>query len=182
MAGLQKRKKMSITANSLAGAQIYHQSWCGLRNKRLRRRPVLSIIYCINSLKGMSPYPKASTSAPFVLHDGQPPIVVVERVAEKRQNVSLKVLRDTYLNAVRHSLETNTVKLLELHFRHLVTTYSERWETSQLSVAELQRHIDRRAGAKGRNGQTAWPQHDPQGISHAPHCDQLGEGIRIDNR
>lgn len=81
----------------------------------------------------------------FVRHDGKPPAPNPGEPLVKF-GATLGVLRDRYLGACRGSLETNTVALLEIHFRHLVRTLGEALPLKELGLASLQRHADRRKG------------------------------------
>jgi hypothetical protein len=84
----------------------------------------------------------------FVSFDGKPPHETAERDA-----LSLAGLRDRYLETHRNGfLEQSTLDGIELHFKHLVGTLGERFPIQQLSMADLQGHVDRRRKKKGMRG------------------------------
>jgi integrase len=67
-----------------------------------------------------------------------------------RGATTLGKLRDAYLEA--HSidaLEETTLGGIRTHFRHLVKTYGEAYPVTSLTLADLQKHVDRRSRAKG---------------------------------
>ncbi len=67
--------------------------------------------------------------------------------------LTLAGLRDRYLETHRNgSLEQSTLEGIELHFRHLVSTLGEKFPMPDLSLADLQQHVDRRAKKKGLRG------------------------------
>jgi integrase len=50
------------------------------------------------------------------------------------------------------SLEQSTLDVIELHFKHLCETLCERFPIADLTLADLQKHIDRRSKNKGLRG------------------------------
>lgn len=84
----------------------------------------------------------------FVEFDGKPP----HQTSEK-DCLSLAGLRDRYLETHRNgSLEQSTLDGIELHFKHLIGTLGAGFPIADLSMADLQQHIDRRAKKKGQRG------------------------------
>jgi hypothetical protein len=85
----------------------------------------------------------------FMQPDGKPP----EPDKETPEVLTLGSLRDQYLQTRRNgSLEPSTLEGIELHFKHLVKTLGERFPIQELGLANLQRHVDRRAKMKGVRG------------------------------
>ena len=67
-------------------------------------------------------------------------------------------LRDRYLETHRNgSLEQSTLDGIQLHFKHIIGTLGERFPIQELSMAELQRHVDCRAKNKGLHGKKLSP-------------------------
>lgn len=84
----------------------------------------------------------------FLEFDGKPPEQTVEQ-----KPLSLKDLRERYLETHGNgSLERTTLEGIEIHFRHLATTLHEYFPIQELTLADLQRHVDRRAKMKGHKG------------------------------
>ena len=84
----------------------------------------------------------------FVLFDGKPPDETAER-----DSLTFTGLRDRYLETHRNgSLEQSTLDGIELHLKHLAGTLGERFPIQQLSMADLQGHVDRRRMKKGLRG------------------------------
>jgi integrase len=63
---------------------------------------------------------------------------------------TLVELRDRYLETNVASLEERTLDTARLHFKHLVRTLGEQFTISELTLADLQKHVDRRAKVKVR--------------------------------
>lgn len=94
--------------------------------------------------------PPGSDICEFIRNDGKPPARDQAPVAEP---ISLGKLRDRYMKTHSNgSLEQSTIKGIELHFKHLVATLGEKFPLASLGLAELQRHVDRRSGARGLGG------------------------------
>jgi integrase len=71
----------------------------------------------------------------------------------ERSEVTLAQFRDRYLETHDNgSLEKTSLDGIRLHFKHLIATLGERHSIRSLSLADLQRHVDRRAKAKGIHG------------------------------
>ena len=84
----------------------------------------------------------------FVEFDGNPPIRPTEG-----EFLTLAGLRDRYLETHRNgSLEQSTLEGIQLHFKHIIATLGERFPVPDLSLADLQKHVDRRAKKKGLRG------------------------------
>ena len=84
----------------------------------------------------------------FVEFDGKPP-----QEQADTESLTLAGLRDRYLDTHRNgSLEQATLDGIELHFKHLARSLGEGFPIGDLSLADLQRHADRRAKMRGLNG------------------------------
>lgn len=93
--------------------------------------------------------PPGTDIVTFVQFDGKMP----EEEPADGGALTLKQLRDKYLATHRNgSLEQSTLDGIELHFKHLVGTLGERFPMQQLSLGDLQGHVDRRARMKGLRG------------------------------
>ena len=66
--------------------------------------------------------------------------------------ITLVALRGGYLEAQAITLERGSLKTLRTHLDHLVRTLGEPFPIRQLTLADLQRHVDRRRSDKGRRG------------------------------
>ncbi len=84
----------------------------------------------------------------FIEFDGNPPCEIPVRGC-----LTLDSLRDSYLKTHRNgSLKQSTLDGIETHFKHLVGVLGERCPRQDLSMADLQQHVDRRARMKGQKG------------------------------
>ena len=89
----------------------------------------------------------------FVEFDGNPP-----QTPKEGEILTLASLRDRYLETHRNgSLEQSTLDGIELHFKHIIGTLGERFPIQELSMAELQRHVDCRSKKKGLHGKKLSP-------------------------
>ena len=82
--------------------------------------------------------PAGKSIVEFVKHDGRPPASAAERASSHSGKTTVGTLRDRYQAACRGSLESNTVALFEIHFRHLVATLGEAFPLRELDLATLQ--------------------------------------------
>lgn len=89
----------------------------------------------------------------FVRHDGHTPAAPQGAPGEPA-TLTLTAFRDRYLETHRPSLEARTVEGIELHFRHLVAALGDRFPIRDLTLADLQGYVDRRAKAKGQGGKS----------------------------
>ena len=81
----------------------------------------------------------------FLQFDGQPPVAVPNGSSESKPEWLLSSFTDRYLETNAPSLEPSTVSGIRRHFKHLTRTYGERYPIAELTLADLQRHVDRRA-------------------------------------
>jgi integrase len=98
--------------------------------------------------------PAGTCIVDFIRYDGNPPPLSV--VANDDQTIPAKLklseLRDRYFATHEASLEPSTVYGMRLHFKHLVGCFGAAFPIAELSLADLQRYVDRRAKANGTNG------------------------------
>lgn len=90
----------------------------------------------------------------FIRYDGNPPPIPITPNAQQPISATLKLaeLRDKYLATHESSLEPSTVYGMRLHFKHLAACFGPAFPIAELSLADLQRYVDRRAKAKGKKG------------------------------
>ena len=84
----------------------------------------------------------------FVQLDGR----VLPPSSPEIQKINLTALRDQYVAAHRASLEPNTLKCIQIHFRHLEKHFGAAFCISDLQLSDLQGYVNHRAKAAGRNG------------------------------
>lgn len=84
----------------------------------------------------------------FVEQDGR----VLPPAAPEIQKLALADLHTQYVAAHKASLEANTLKCIEIHFRHLLKYFGAEFCISELQLADLQGYVNKRATAVGRNG------------------------------
>ncbi len=86
--------------------------------------------------------PPGCTIVQFMLHDGKPPANLSTAV---RKDTTFGHLRDQYVETFSNgAIEANTLYTVKIHLNHLETTIGKRFLLSGLSMAGLQKHIDRR--------------------------------------
>ncbi len=71
--------------------------------------------------------------------------------------ITLDDLKIKYLATHEASLEVSTVKGIKQHFGHLVRQLGAKFPIAELTLADLQSYVDKRAKAKGRNGRKLSP-------------------------
>lgn len=84
----------------------------------------------------------------YLQFDGKP------KETDTPDKLSLAAFRDRYLETHENSLEATTVEGIRLHFKHLVGQLGPAFPVAELSLAELQDYVNRRAKASGTNGRT----------------------------
>ncbi len=100
--------------------------------------------------QGLLEVPPGSDICEFIRADGKP---AARDRAPTTTPIVLGKLRERYLTTHSNgSLEKTTLDGIRLHFRHLVATLGESFPLASLGLAELQKHVDRRATAKGIGG------------------------------
>jgi integrase len=93
----------------------------------------------------------------FLRHRGKPP-AEEQPAPVPAKEATFAELRDDYLRTHSNgTLEKNTLDTCKLHLAHFAATLGEGFPIAALAHADLQRHIDRRAKAKNRRGETISP-------------------------
>jgi len=99
--------------------------------------------------QGLLALPAGADIVTFVRCDGSIPV----SATATRDAPTLGSLRDRYLETHEDSLEAHTLRGIRRHFRHLARLLGEGFPICELSLAELQGYVDKRAKAKGLRGQ-----------------------------
>lgn len=95
--------------------------------------------------------PPATDILALIWHGGTVP--TPEEAPATRFDPTLASLRDRYLETHGNgTLEPQTLRGINRHFRHLVLVLGEGFPVRKLSLSDLQGYIDKRAEAKGRRG------------------------------
>jgi hypothetical protein len=83
----------------------------------------------------------------FVRYDGKPPASVINpgNASAPGGTCSLAALRDRFLATHDGVHEVGTLGTTRIHFSHLVATLGDEFPLAELSLPDLQRHVDRRA-------------------------------------
>jgi integrase len=102
--------------------------------------------YLLMRLKqGLIELPGGVGIVEFVQHDGKPPAAATPASAG-RKTLTLATLRERFLATRATGREKSTLYTANIHFAHLVASLGERFPLAGLSQADLQRHVERRAG------------------------------------
>jgi hypothetical protein len=137
--------------------------WCGKRQwltlgkvtREEAEAKAAQVDYLLLRLKqGLIELPAGTGIVQFVERDGKP---LAAAQAVKARVLILAEFRDHYLATHRDSLEARTVGGIELHFKHLVAALGEHFPIAGLTLADLQRYVDRRSKAKGMSGKRLSP-------------------------
>lgn len=100
--------------------------------------------------QGLIALPPGADIVTFVRHDGTIP---ASGGQTKQDSPTLAVLRDRYLETHGNgTLEANTLRGIRRHFKHLARELGEGFPIRELSLADLQGYVDKRAKAKGARG------------------------------
>lgn len=82
----------------------------------------------------------------FVRHDGQPP--AAGRAEEVQKETTFAEFREAYTRTFGNGApEANTLSTARTHLGHLAETLGDRFPMNGLTLADLQRHVDRRQKA-----------------------------------
>lgn len=147
MAGLQHRNGSFRILFRYHGKQ--HAFTLGDVSKHEAEAKAAQVDYLLMRLKQqLAVLPPGVGILEFVERDGR----VLLPAAPEIQKISLSKLRETYLAAHEASLEGNTLKCLQIHFRHLERTLGAAFCVSDLHLLDLQEYVNTRAKASGRNG------------------------------
>lgn len=121
--------------------------------------------YLLLRLKqGYMSVPSGMDIVTYMELDGNPPEPEPESEPETKtgspgvEKLTLGSLRDQYLETHKNgTLEQTTIDGVELHFKHLVATIGARYPIPDLSLDDLQRHVNRRAKMRGTKGKRLSP-------------------------
>jgi len=92
--------------------------------------------------------PTGTDIVTFIKFDGKPP-----DTPSNDEVLTLINLRDRYLTAHKNgTLEQSTLNGIGRHFKHLIGTLGEQFPIADLTLADLQKHVDRRSKKKGLHG------------------------------
>ena len=93
--------------------------------------------------QNMLQIPRGVSVTDFILHDGRPPL---DQDLASRKETTLHELREGYVETFANgAIEKNTLYTAGIHLDHVETTLGKRFILSGLTLAKLQKHIDRRA-------------------------------------
>ncbi|HUY87555.1 MAG TPA: site-specific integrase [Pirellulales bacterium] len=113
--------------------------------------------YLLMRLKqGLISIPPATGIVDFLLYDGKSAPGPAPIEADSKA-ITLARLREKYLATHEASLEPSTIATTRLHFRNVAKSLGEGFPVAELSLADLQKHVDRRAKAKGAKGRKLSP-------------------------
>jgi integrase len=102
---------------------------------RLRTEQILQKIK-----QGWIEVPEGMTITEFIEQDAKP-----RPKAKERKNTTLAQLREQYVDTYSNgAIESNSLYTCTMHLKSIEKTMSGRFLLSELSMADLQRHIDRR--------------------------------------
>lgn len=86
--------------------------------------------------------PRGCGVTDFILHDGKPP---VDPELVRHKETTLHQLRGAYIGTFSNgAIEKNTLYTAGIHLGHIETTFGKNFILSGLTLAKLQKHIDRR--------------------------------------
>jgi integrase len=83
----------------------------------------------------------------FVRYDGKPPASLVNpgSAAATAKTGTLAVLRDRFLATHASAHEADTLGTARTHFKHMAATLGDHFPLAELTLPDLQRHVERRA-------------------------------------
>lgn len=148
----------------MASLQKKGDSWhCQFRFKNQRRTWVIGPVEEIEAraIKAKVEYllmrikqhlidlPAGMDIVTFIQYDGKPP----EYVTIRQEEYTFGQMREAWIRTHSNgTIEQNTLATCKLHLSHFAATLGERFIINGLTLADLQRHVDRRANAKSRKG------------------------------
>ena len=147
MAGLQHRNGSYRILFRYLGKQ--HTLTLGAVTEDEAQTKSAQVDYLLMRLKQkLAVLPTGIDIVEFVQMDGR----VLPPSSPEIQKINLTALRDQYVAAHRASLEPNTLKCIQIHFRHLEKHFGAAFCISDLQLSDLQGYVNHRAKAAGRNG------------------------------
>lgn len=143
MASIQERTGTFRVIFRFHGKQ--HFVSIGQVSKEEAEAKAAHVDYLLMRLKqGLIELPPGVGIVEFVQHDGKPPAAATP-VSASRKTLTLGVLRDRFHETRETGREASTLYTSRIHFKHLAATLGEKFPLEGLGMADLQRHIDRRA-------------------------------------
>jgi integrase len=144
MASLQERSGTYRVIFRYHGKQ--HFMMIGKVSEDEAQTKAAQVEYLLMRLKqGLMELPTGVDIVEFVQHDGKPPAATTP-TSPSHKALTLAALRDRFLATRVTGREKNTLYTDGIHFKHLITTLGEKFPLEGLGQADLQRHIERRAG------------------------------------
>jgi hypothetical protein len=123
-----------------------HTFWLGEVGESEARAVGAKVDYWLMRLKqNLVSLPPGCDVVSFVQHDGKPPEHAAATAAERKE-LTLADLREAYFRSQARKLEQTTLDGVRLHFDHLERLLGKDCLVAALGRADLQRHVDRRAG------------------------------------
>ena len=147
MAGLQHRNGSYRILFRYQGKQ--HTLTIGAVSEEEAETKSSQVDYLLMRLKQkLAVLPPGVDIVEFVQMDGR----ILPPASPDIQKITLSALRDAYVAAHKASLESNTLKSIQIHFRHLEKHFRVDFCISDLQLSDLQGYVNQRAKAAGRNG------------------------------
>ncbi len=144
MASLQQRTGTYRVIFRFHGKQ--HFVMIGKVSPQEAEAKAAQVEYLLMRLKqGLIELPPGIDIVEFVQPDGKPPAPATP-VSASRKTLTLAMLRDRYLTTRARGREKSTLYTNRIHFNHLVATLGDKFPLEGLGQADLQRHVERRAG------------------------------------
>jgi integrase len=145
MASLQERKGSFRVIFRYRGKQFFVR--LGKVSRQEAENKAGQVDYLLMRLdQRLIELPPGMDIAEFVKADGQAPAQGGGVAKPVAKNSTLAILRDRYLATHAGAHEGTTQRTARIHFKHLIATLGEQFPLAGLNTADLQRHIDRRAG------------------------------------
>jgi integrase len=143
MASIQKRAGTYRVIFRFHGKQ--HFVMIGKVSPEEAEAKTAQVNYLLMRIKqGLIELPPGVGIVEFVQHDGKPPAATP--LSASRKVLTLAALRDRYLATRATGHEKSTLYTAGIHFDHMVASLGERFPLEGLRQADLQRHVERRAG------------------------------------
>jgi integrase len=99
--------------------------------------------------RGRIELPPGADLGTFLLSDGK--LAHKPKLTTPPPALTLASVRDLYVQAhANGAVEENSLATIQMHLRHFVITLGESFPIQQLTLSDLQRHVDRRARKKYR--------------------------------
>jgi integrase len=144
MASLQERTGTYRVIFRFRGKQ--HFVMIGKVSPEEAEAKAAQVNYLLMRIKqGLIELPPGVDIVEFVQNDGKPPASAAPKV-DGRKTLTLAMLRDRFLATRATSREKSTLYTAGIHFGHLVDTLGEQFPLAAFGQADLQRHVERRAG------------------------------------